>query len=157
MSDEEKKLSAYMTLQSVNSRNFSLFAGFTFTAITILLTRLPDTSTWQSQAMLFFLTVLFSQLIYHLAVNEAVLTCCVKFAPKLPEKYTKNSLRERMLIWLLLDAAVLLLFLFYNLLYLALATGILFVLTTARTLRTLRMILQMLKPFQRIDLYESGD
>jgi hypothetical protein len=85
MPDEEGNLSAYMTSHSIVSRNYSLFAGFTFTAITILISRVPDPSAWQSQVMLFFLAALFYLLISSLYDNQQLIGYCVKYAPKLPQ------------------------------------------------------------------------
>lgn len=146
-----------MTSVSNSSRNFSLFAGFTFTAITILLTRLPDLGVWQPQIILFFLAVLFSMLIYELAVEDVVLSTCIRFVPKIPVSCLKSDNWQRILIWILFGASVWLLFLLYNLIFLALATGILYALTIVRAWRTRQTLMRNWKPFRMIDLYESED
>ena len=154
MSDEESKLSAYIAYHSVLSNHNSLFAGFTFTAITILITFLPDPSTWQSQAMLFFLATLFYELLSNLFENEALLSYCVKFAPKLPKSIHGGISWRYYLNRLMLGSSLWLLFLLWNLLYLALATGIMFLLFVIVSYRSGRRFGRDRKPFQRINLYE---
>ena len=63
MSKNEKDYSAYISAISFEASTYAFFGGFVFTAITIILTLLPDPSTWQSQATLFFLTLLFHMLL----------------------------------------------------------------------------------------------
>ncbi|HKZ94192.1 MAG TPA: hypothetical protein VJ249_06410 [Candidatus Bathyarchaeia archaeon] len=158
MSAEETKLSAYVAFHSVISRNLSLFAGFTFTAITILITRFPDPSTWQSQTMLFFLAALFYTLLYGLYDNEALLSYCVVFAPKLPQRYSKGGTGPVYIFsWLMLGSSLWLLFLLCNLLYLALATGIMFTLFVIMAYRMSRILNRTRKPYQRINLHGIED
>lgn len=154
MSDEERKLGAYMTAQSVVSRNYSLFAGFTFTAITILITRVPDPSAWQSQVMLFFLAALFYLLVSSLFDNQSLINYCVKFAPKLPQDVLKSADRRGWLIWLMLGSSVCLLFLLWNLLYLASATGIVFTLFVITSYRKMNRLFKSFEDYQRISLHE---
>ena len=154
MSDEEGKLAAYMTNLSVISRNFSLFAGFTFTAITILITRLSDPSTWQSQVMLFFLSALFYLLYSSLFDNQQLIGYCVKHAPKLPKDILKSADRRAWFIWLMLGSSLWLLFLLWNLLYLALATGIVFALFVITSYRKMNRLFKGFEDYQRISLHE---
>ena len=54
MSKNEEDYSSYLTYETWATQIIALFCGFTFTAITIILTLLPDPSQIQSQIILFF-------------------------------------------------------------------------------------------------------
>jgi amino acid permease len=69
------------------SNLFSLFMGFTFTAIVVLLTWVGDPSQIRIQTVLFFLVLLFHVLGFLLFVEEALLAYCVRTAPQLPKNY----------------------------------------------------------------------
>ncbi len=61
---DEEHYEDYLNQLSNLSVELSLFSGFTFTTITILLTMLPDPSTILAQVALFFLVVLLDTFIF---------------------------------------------------------------------------------------------
>jgi len=104
--------------------------------------------------MLFFLAALFHGLLYSINGNEQLLSYCVVFAPKLPQRWKGGIPLEYVFNWLMLGSSLWLLFLFWNLRYLALATGIMFVLTVILNYRNMIILDKERNPFQRISLYE---
>ena len=126
MSENENDYSDYIQHQSNLSNVLSLLSGFSFTALTILLTQLPDPSTLMSQFTLFFLGALFYQFIFLLGWHNAVvIRRCKNIPPITKEITTLNSLVSLSYIWLSL--IVVLMFLIWNLVYLALAIGVVYV------------------------------
>lgn len=102
----------------------SLFCGFTFTAITLLITVLPDPNSFLSQFTLFFFTVLFDLFLFLLAWATTTL---IRFCEHVPFNMIQHS---GILHWVLIlsiglwGVAVVLMFLLWNLIYLALASGV---------------------------------
>lgn len=93
-------------------------AGFTFTVITLLLTRLPDLYNVQSQLILLFFTVFFYMLIFlacHFAI-EVIYYC--ECTPPL-SRSTKITNALVVLVILLVGFAAPLIFLLWNLTALA--------------------------------------
>jgi len=127
MSRNEEDFSAYMVYQSTMATICSALSGFIFTAITILLTPHPEPSLITAQVALFTLTAvlnIFGLLMYRASV---VLGFCVKVAPKLPEAFTRGGRTYDFLATIgriLLGWIVVLMFFLWNLLYLALASGV---------------------------------
>ena len=115
---------AYMTLQSSFVQTHGLLSGFMLTIIVLLLTMLPDPTQILSQITLFVLALLFMK--YGLDVRSElyVLIRCVKVAPSIAPatmryfRLTSNFTNYGMLI------VIPLIFLLWNLIYLALATAI---------------------------------
>ena len=105
----------------------SLFSGFTFTSITILLSLLPDPSQISSQLMLFFLSTLLDFFLFFLGWQTVLLVYYCKNAPPLTRRLRLTS-RLWFLSFGLLCMAVTIMFLLWNLTYLALASGITLVL-----------------------------
>lgn len=64
----------------MGSNSYSLFMGFTFTAIVVFLTLLPDPTQPRLQVILFSLSSMFHILGYLLFIEEAVLPFCMRFA-----------------------------------------------------------------------------
>jgi hypothetical protein len=126
VSDNDKvDYSIYVASHANRAQVFSVFSGFTFTAITLLLTLLPDPSQITSQVILLFLVVLLDILGVLLYGEQIVLFYCVRTAPRLPEGFKAgifNSLG--VWVWVLLAGMVLVMFLAWNLVYLALAAAI---------------------------------
>ncbi len=121
--------SDYIQHRSNLSNGLSLLSGFVFTAITILLTQLPDPSTLQSQAILLFLTVLFnlySLLLFWLSLSTARLC---KNLPPLTKGIAAFNLVASIGVNFLGLAPILMFFL-WNLIYLTLASGISYALFT---------------------------
>ena len=129
MSANEKNYSSYLAYESLAAHVLALFAGFTFTAITVLITRLPDPSQILAQVTLFFLTFVLHIFQLILCIGIGYLVYCVKDAPQ----ETKGR-KIGMYLWILgfgvWGFAIVLMFLLWNLIYLASATAILYVLFT---------------------------
>ena len=125
MSENEENYSAYMSYIETNSSTYSLINGFVFTAITILLTLLPDPSRVGTQITLFSLAVLFNLIGFTLHNNERILAYCVKVAPKLPEGYRSNIVSKLgHSVYYLFTGILVLMYLAWGLIYLAIATAI---------------------------------
>ena len=123
MSTREKDYSSYLAYESFCGEILALFCGFTFTAITILTTLLPNPSQIVAQASLFFLAFMFYLFKFILFWSMLYLAYCVRAVP--------TEIRgRRTLMWLMLlsfsmwGVAIVLMFLLWNLTYLALASGI---------------------------------
>jgi len=119
----EKDYSDYIKhLSNLNSVG-SLLAGFTFTTITLLITRLPDPSSIMSQLVLFFIAVLFFLFIFLVGWNaNTIIYFCRNVPPKTKQLSIFNLLT--VMSYILLGVTVILMFLLWNLIYLALASGI---------------------------------
>jgi len=127
VSANEKDYSSYLAYESVAMPVLALFCGFTFTAITILVAQLPDPTQIMSQVTLFFLTFLLDSMQFILFYSIMYLAYCIKEVP--PE--TKMRPRVMWLFYIsfnLWSIAVVLMFLLWNLTYLALASGIMYAL-----------------------------
>ena len=130
MSTEEyEDYQAYTAWQSNYANTWSLFSGFTFTAITILLTQLPDLSQISAQVTLFVLAVMLDQFLFQLYTRDLTLKNCVRVAPQRPkDPLTTTSKPLNFLFagfsWILLGGSVVLMFFVWNLIYLALASAI---------------------------------
>ena len=119
-------LHACMHMSSLSSV-ISVFAGFTFTVLTLLITLLPDPSSINAQVTFFFLAVLFDLLIFLIAWNTINNVYLCKNVPP-------RTKRLSMFNWLSLmsfnlsGVAVVLVFFLSDLTYLTLASGIVWVL-----------------------------
>jgi hypothetical protein len=123
MTTDEEDYSDYIKHMSNLSSVGSLLAGFTFTTLTILITRLPDPSSIMSQLVLFFIAVLFYLFIFLVGWNaNTIIYFCKKVPPKTKQLSTFNLLT--LVSYVLLGVTVILMFLLWNLIYLALASGI---------------------------------
>ena len=130
MSDNEKDYSAYIAYQSSGMQVYSLFVVLTFTAITLLLTLLPDPKQMLSQVTLFFLAVLFDIFLYLTFQGFESLSRCAYHIPPRDEKERRSTTITNfmylfsLVLW---GAALVLMFLLWNMTYLALASGVVYV------------------------------
>ena len=116
----------------MGSNTYSLFMGFTFTAIVVFLTWVSDPSQIRIQIILFSLSLLFHVLGYLLFVEEAVIAYCVRLAPKLPEGYSGRIVtRLSNFAWYMLSGMTVLMSLVWNLPFLALGSAITAIATMA--------------------------
>ena len=147
MSEPEPKEELYtylLNLSRVRASVLSFLAGFTFTVLSIFLNQLPDPTSSLSQITLFFLTLLFEFFLFLSAWQMSIIISCAP-ARIVYTAYTSVFRREvatfslLMLIGLsLLGMSVMLMFLLWNLLYLAFASSvvwILFIVTTYGIIR----------------------
>lgn len=106
--------------------------GFTFTAMVVFLTWLPDPTEFRIQIVLFSLSFLFHILGYLLFIEEAVLAYCVRFAPKLPDRYSGSMVtRLSNFAWYMLSGITVLMFAVWNLPILAVASAVVGISTMA--------------------------
>ncbi len=127
MSANEKDYSSYLAYESMAVQVLALLCGFTFTSITVLLTLLPDPKQVLSQVTLFFLAFMFDLMLFMLSFAMFYLAFCVKAVP--PEAKGRRSM---MWLWFLIFSlwgiSIVLMFLLWNLIYLALTSGIMYAL-----------------------------
>ena len=123
MTENEEKYSSYFDHNKIIAQVLSLFSGFIFTSITLLLTRLNDLGDSFAQATLLFLTILFYMTLFVLINNL-----------EMPFHYIKNiplmTLKVRpffflLVIFYLFGASTVMMFLLFHLLYLSLVSGVL--------------------------------
>lgn len=124
VNSEKVDHSAYITARTTYSQTYSLFSVFTFTAIVLLLTLLPDPSQTMAQATIFFLTLFFYLCLVNLYGEQSMIDYCIRYAPPIPRSFKKRGNLMSYMTWILLPTVLVLMFLSWNLTYLALATGI---------------------------------
>ncbi len=123
MSKGEKNYSDYVKHLSNLMSGMLFLAGFTFTVVTIILTRLPDSSAVQSQLILLFFAAFFYLLMFlasHFAVEVIYYCECI---PHLSRR-TKITNTLVALVILLVGYALPLLFLLWDLTLLATISGL---------------------------------
>ena len=132
MTTNEKDYSDYIKYLSNAVSVFSFSAGFTLTTITLLITLLPDPSRIMSQLTLFFLVVLFDLLIFFLGYNVIlVIYFCRNVPPSTKRLATITTLGTTVLQ--LGSIGIVLMFLLCDLIYLALASGVVWALVVTAT------------------------
>jgi hypothetical protein len=123
LSENEKDYSDYLQIGANTINILVLLSGFTFTGITILLSQFPILDSLTAQFVLFFLASLFFLFMLMLGMaNTMFMRACRNLPP-----VTRDVVRFNRLTWVswtLLQLAVVLMFLIWNLIYLSLATGI---------------------------------
>jgi hypothetical protein len=123
ISENEKDYSDYFQVTANTLNVLVLLSGFTFTAITILLSQYPVLGSLTMQFILFFLASLFFFFMFLMAwFNSMLMKLCRNRPPVTREVVTFNHLL--MSSFHLLQLVVVLMFLIWNLIYLALASGV---------------------------------
>lgn len=121
--NQTKDYSDYIQFSSNICSILSLLCGFTFAALTILLAQLPNPSILVSQLTLFFLAILFY---VFLTLISWMHLQTIRYCKNVPP--TSRALNTFSLVTTLsyagLEFTVVLMFLIWNLNYLALVTGI---------------------------------
>jgi len=120
---DEKDYSDYIKHMSSFNSVASVFAGFTFTILTLLLTQLPDPSSIMSQLTLFFLAVLFDLLAFLVSWNSINNIYFCRNVPPLTKRLAMFNWLS-VLSYSLLGVPIVLMFLLWNLIYLALALAV---------------------------------
>jgi len=128
MSETEEKYSAYVQSHSVGSMTWSLFAGFTFAAITILLTQHPDPSQISAQITLFIFAFMLFLFLHNLNGSNITIGICIRTAPPLPEKWQSMEFKRIQNLfdwigWILLGYSVVFMYFLLGLYFLALASS----------------------------------
>jgi hypothetical protein len=112
----------------------SLFSGFLFTSITILLNWLQNRNELLAQATILFLTLLFYLSLYVLLDNLEMGFHYIKDIPPLTLKV--RPFFNLLLIFYLFGTATILMFLLFNLFYLSLISGVTWVIIVILSLMT---------------------
>lgn len=120
MSDEESYAEYFGHNRTISSV-LSLFCGFIFTAITLLLTSYPNIHDGFAQATLFFLTFTFYVALYTLIDNLEMGFHYIKKIPPLTLRVAPFF--RLLLVFYLFGTAVVLMFLLFGLQTLAIVTG----------------------------------
>lgn len=136
LSESEKDYSDFLQIGANTINILVLLSGFTFTGITILLSQFPVLGSLTVQFVLFFLASLFFLFMFLLGMaNTMFMKACRNLPP-----VTRDVVRFNRLIWVswtLLQFAVVLMFLIWNLVYLTLATGIMLAMFVIANISTL--------------------
>lgn len=137
--ENEKDYSDYFQVTAHTINILVLLSGFTFTGITILLSQYPVLGNLTVQFILFFLASLLFFFMFLLAWFESTL---MRLCRNLPRVTSEVADLNRMIIlgYTLLQLAVVLMFLVWNLTYLSLASGVvlaMFVIVEIRGLKRL--------------------
>ena len=124
----------------------SLFSGFTFSAITVLLFYPPDPSSLISQITLFFLVVLFDLCLFLLAWQTVIMigTWNVHKPPARSKWELSVFNLVLMIVFILWGWSVVLMFLLRNLDFLALVSGAIWIVVIITELVALRSMIKRL-------------
>ena len=127
--NDEEYIEYVKDLSRTRVTMLSLFSGFTFTAIVILPNQLPDPSSLISQLTLFFLVVLFDLCLFLLAWQTIIVVGTYNVRnPPAREKWELTIFNLLLsMVFVLWGWSVVLMFLLWNLYYLALVSGVLWV------------------------------
>ena len=123
MTHDEEDYSDYSRHINTSINGLTLITGFTFTAITLLLTRLGNPSSLSSQLLLLFLVILFyldSSLAEHLGVET--LYYCKRVPPQTQKIAVRTTLM--MISSALFGLAIPFMFFLFDLVYLSIVTFI---------------------------------
>ena len=127
--NDEEYIEYVKDLSRTRATMLSLFSGFTFTAIAIFLPQLPDPSSLISQLTLLFLVVLFDFCVFLLAWQTVIVVGMYKIR-NAPARAKWELVVFNLLFFIffiLWGWSVVLMFLLWNLYYLALVSGVLWV------------------------------
>jgi hypothetical protein len=122
MANNENAYSEYFDHNRTIAGVLSLFSGFLFTSITILLNWLQNKNELLAQATVLFLTLLFYISLYVLLDNLEMGFHYIKDIPPLTLKV--RPFFNLLLIFYLFGAATVLMFLLFDLFYLSLISGV---------------------------------
>ncbi len=120
---EEETYADYFGHNRTISSVLSLFCGFIFTAITLLLTSYPNIQDSFAQTTLFFLTFTFYVALYTLVDNLEMGFHYIKKIP--PLTFRVSPFFRLILVFYLFGTAVVLMFILFGLQTLAIVTGVL--------------------------------
>jgi hypothetical protein len=126
--------SEYFSHNAVIVQVLSLFCGFIFTSLTILLTFLQNKGGLLTQATIFFLTLIFYFSLYVLLDNLEMAFHYIDDIPQL-------TLRVRpffslLLIFYFFGTSTILMFLLFDLLYLAVISGVIWMLVVVASINS---------------------
>ena len=134
MADNKNPYSEYFDHNKTIAGVLSLFSGFLFTSITILLNWLQNKNALLAQATVLFLTLLFYISLYVLLDNLEMGFHYIKDIPPLTLKV--RPFFNLLLIFYLFGAATVLMFVLFGLFYLSLISGVTWIIIVALSLMT---------------------
>jgi len=134
MANNKNPYSEYFDHNKTIAGVLSLFSGFLFTSITILLNWLQNKNELLAQATVLFLTLLFYISLYVLLDNLEMGFHYIKDIPPLTLKV--RPFFNLLLIFYLFGAATVLMFLLFDLFYLSLISGVTWVIIVILSLMT---------------------
>lgn len=134
MAEKENPYSDYFDHNRTIVGVLSLFSGFLFTAITILLNQLQNRNEMLPQATLLFLTVVFYIALYVLLDNLEMGFHYIKDIPLMTLKV--RPFFNLLVIFYLFGAATVLMFSLFDLFYLSLLSGVIWVFVILLSLMT---------------------
>ena len=134
MSEKKTSYSEYFGHNGVIVGVLSLFCGFLFTSITILLTSLQNKEGPLAQATILFLTLIFYFSLYVLLDNLEMAFHYIEDIPPLTLKV--RPFFNLLLIFYFFGTSTILMFLLFNLLFLALISAIIWVLVVIASINS---------------------
>jgi hypothetical protein len=134
MVKDEESYSAYFDHNRTIVGVLSLFSGFLFTSITILLTSLQNKEEMLTQATILFLTFVFYAALYVLLDNLEMGFHYIKNIPPLTVKV--RPFFSLLVIFYLFGTATVLMFLLFGLFYLSLVSGVIWIIIVISSLRS---------------------
>jgi len=134
MADDKNLYSDYFDHNRTIVGVLSLFSGFLFTSITILLNQLPNKNNLLPQTTILFLTILFDMALFVLLDNLEMGFHYIKKIPPMTLKV--RPFFNLLVIFYLFGAATVLMFLLFGLNYLALVSGLIWVFVIILSLLT---------------------
>ena len=124
---DEAHYSDFLTQLSGLTSELSLFCGFTLTIITILVTNLPDPSVLLAQVSLLFLTIMLNLLQFLLGWVMIMRTIFCRYLPLRGIEYSNVFNPLLFLCLCLWGLSVVLIYMLWNLTYLAVASAIIWI------------------------------
>lgn len=134
MAKNEDSYSAYFDHNRTIVGVLSLFSGFLFTSITILLTSLQNKEEILAQATILFLTLVFYMSLYVLLDNLEMGFHYIKNIPLLTLKV--RPFFSLLVIFYLFGTATVMMFLLFGLFYLSLVSGVIWILIVISSLKS---------------------
>ena len=149
MSQEEEDYSDYSRHINTSISGLTVISGFTFTAITLLLTRLDSPSSLRSQLMLLFLVVIFylnGFLAEHLGIET------LYYCRRVPPQTKKIAVRTALMFlsFGLFGLAIPFMFLLFDLVYLSIVTVVIWLIVL------LAILVFVYKPYRKYRDKEDG-
>ena len=132
--DPNEELYNYLfKLSGIRAGSLTFLAGFTFTVLSIFLNQFPDPTNSLAQVTLFFLTILFEFFLFLSAWQMTIIISCaparIVYAAY-GHVFKKEVATFSLLMFVglsLLGMSVMLMFLLWNLFYLAIASGVVWI------------------------------
>jgi hypothetical protein len=126
--DKEGDYSDYMKHLSNMGSMYAFLSGFMFTAITLVITRLPDPSTVMAQFTLFFMALMLNTFILYMGMCYMAVVPLCKNVPSYSGKRNLFNILSDISVMVGLGGSTVLLFLLWNLIYLAIAQTVTWIL-----------------------------